>query len=63
MKVLCLHGYNSTMAILGLNMKESEHRYKDVIKFYYAESPHDCPEPAEKYYVNKGFQAPFKSWL
>jgi len=51
------------MAILGLNMKESEHRYKDVIKFYYAESPHDCPEPAEKYYVNKGFQAPFKSWL
>ncbi|CDW71753.1 UNKNOWN [Stylonychia lemnae] len=48
---------------MGLSLKEFEQRYKDIMEFYYIDSPHDCPEEPDKYYVSKGFQPPYKSWL
>ena len=63
LKVLCLHGWNTSKEILEFQTKTFREVFSEVIDFHTIEAPHDCKDKPNKALARLGFKQPFKEWM
>ncbi|TNV76133.1 hypothetical protein FGO68_gene15629 [Halteria grandinella] len=62
LNMVCLHGKNTSKAIFEFQSRTFREKFGDVIDFHILEGPHNEVEPPLQVFLDRGFQAPFKSY-
>ena len=62
LRVLCLHGHNTTKEIMKFQMENFESTFGSLCHFTYIDSPMDCEQEPVAQLVKMGFKLPFKGW-
>ena len=63
LRVLCLHGYNNTSAIMQEMLKDFQSRFSPIMDIIFTDAPYGVPEPPIPFFVKKGFKTPYLSWV
>ena len=63
LKILCLHGFNTSAEVFQYQYRHFKQVYGDIMEFHVLDAPHECEDSPTKQLVEKGFKAPFRAWM
>ena len=62
LRILCLHGFNTTKAIMKFQMANFTQAFDSICEFEFIEAPSDCKEDPLAFFVKMGINPPYKQW-
>jgi hypothetical protein len=63
LRLLCLHGYNTSKEVLDYQSRQFREVFDTIIDFKSIDAPHDVPDDPPQSLTIRGFKTPFKSWM
>ena len=63
LRILCFHGYNTTVEIMQYQMKNFISTFSPICDFIFLQAPLDADINPIKFFVDRGIPGPYKIWL
>ena len=63
LKLLCLHGIDTTAEIMKYQMQQFETTFAPIIDLVYLDAPHKVGRARYEAFKAKGFEGPYREWM
>jgi hypothetical protein len=63
LRILCLHGTETTAEIMQWQLRTFQQTYGDLLELHYVDAPHETGRPRYRPFRERGFKAPYRKWL
>lgn len=63
LRILCLHGTETTAEIMRWQMRSFQQTYGEIAELVFLDAPHQTGRPRYKPFRDRNFPAPYRKWF